>query len=254
MTILEHLKSARSSLVAARRALFDQLAKEKGRRRAAIVQQLHEVDRMLDSRFPYASQAAQDRVVDKYLGHKRDGVFVDVGGYDGLTGSNSLFFEHHRGWSGVLVEPVAAQCDLAKQRRKCTCLPYAVADSDGTADFIVVSQGYTQMSGLADQYDERLLKKVRSNPTHKEQTVSVETKTLAGILNEAGLTEIDFLSLDIEGGEVSVLKSFPFKDFNIRVWAIENNSRSNDINAIMTAQGYTLLEFCGPDEIYVLAN
>ena len=56
---------------------------------------------MLDAGYPYVSQAGQDMVVDRVLGGKRGGTFIDVGGYDGTTGSNSWFFELWRGWYGV---------------------------------------------------------------------------------------------------------------------------------------------------------
>ena len=254
MAIHDHIEAARKSILAARRELMDLLRKEQGRRRGPMVRQLHEIDRMLDSRYVYASQAGQDRVIDKLMNNKRDGVFVDVGGYDGLTGSNSWFFELYRGWNGILIEPTNEQYDIAKSRRRCECLPYAIAESEGQADFISVNNGYTQMSGLSDHYEPELLEKVRSNPKHEEQIVKVETKTLAGVLKEANLGSIDFISLDIEGGEIAVLDVFPFKDFDIQSWAIENNTGTSEINKIMKANGYVLVEFCGPDEIYKLAD
>jgi hypothetical protein len=38
------------------------------------------------------------------LNQKRNGFFVEIGGYDGESFSNSLFLEKERGWSGLLVE------------------------------------------------------------------------------------------------------------------------------------------------------
>ena len=32
------------------------------------------------------------------------GFFIECGGFDGETGSNSLYFEKTRGWSGLLIE------------------------------------------------------------------------------------------------------------------------------------------------------
>jgi hypothetical protein len=45
-----------------------------------------------------------DQLIDKLLNQKRNGFFVEIGGYDGETFSNSLFLEKERGWSGLLVE------------------------------------------------------------------------------------------------------------------------------------------------------
>jgi hypothetical protein len=78
----------------------------------------------------------------------------------------------------------------------------------------------------------------------------VETRTLARIMDEAGIAAADFVSLDIEGGEAAVLAGFPFHRIRVAVWAVENNTASGAIGAVMRANGYVLAEFCGPDEIW----
>ena len=241
---------AQADLAEAEAALVALLQTERTRARAGIVRRLHEVRAMRQTGYLYASQAGQDAVVDRLLGGKRGGVFVDVGGYDGVTGSNTLFFEQFRGWSGVLVEPVPANHALAAQLRRCPCLPVAVADTDGTAELIVVDRGFTQMSGLARTYDEGILGQVRADPRHVERRLTVRTRTLAGIMDEAGMDGADFVSLDIEGGELAVLSGFPFERIRVGIWAIENNTAQGAIGALMRAQGYVLAEFCGPDELW----
>lgn len=185
------------------------LQSETTRRRAPLVGKLHEVRQMLLPDYAYTSQAGQDLVVDNVMKHKRGGTFVDIGGYDGVTASNTLFLESRRGWTGLLVEPVPAQLKKAEAARTCPCLGVAVAPSEGEADFIEISDGYTQMSGLADTYNEKLLDTVRKNSRHKENLLRVQTKTLSGILTEAGLQHPDFISLDIEGAEIACLQNFP---------------------------------------------
>jgi len=250
MTPQEHIAEAQKHLRVAEKEMVAVLAANKSRARAPVVRLLHEVRGMLNPARPYASQAGQDQIVDRILKGKTNGTFVDVGAYDGVTGSNSLYFEKWRGWSGVMVEPVEASRKVAQTMRTAPCLPYAVAAQDGNASFINVTTGYTQMSGLLDSYDEGLLQQVRDNPRHAEDTIQVETRSLAAILTEADLPNPDFISLDIEGGELSVLKGFPFDNHKVLVWAIENNNGASDIPEIMRANGYNLIEFCGPDEIY----
>lgn len=244
------ISRAQADLAAAEAALSAKLEHERSRARGDIVRRLHEVRRMRNPSYPYASQAGQDAVVDRILGGKAGGVFVDIGGYDGVTGSNTLFFEMYRGWTGVLVEPVPANHARAARLRRCACLPMAVADSDSTAELIVVDKGFTQMSGLAATYDPAILAQVRADPRHAETQVTVQTRTLAHVMAEAGIAAADFVSLDIEGGEVAVLRSFPFARLPVAVWAIENNTGTPEIGQIMRAHGYELAEFCGPDEIW----
>lgn len=245
------LSAIRKDLTSLQTDLTARLKEVKDRRRSSDVRLLHEVHSMLDPLNPYASQAGQDRVVDRVLKGKKGGVFVDIGGYDGVTGSNTLFFERHRGWTGVLLEPMPAQLARAQKLRNCPCLPFAVADEDGEAQFMAVTQGYTQMSGLVDSYDDQMLARVREDQRHAEDMITVQTRTLSRVLIDAGIPNPDFVSLDIEGGELSALSSFPFKDHDIGVWSIENNTGTSDIGDIMRAQGYALVEFCGPDEVFV---
>ena len=35
----------------------------------------------------------------------KNGFFIEAGGYDGLSGTNSLLFELKHNWTGLLVEP-----------------------------------------------------------------------------------------------------------------------------------------------------
>lgn len=254
MSVDEKISAGRAQLVAALTDIQAALRTERSRRRAGLVRQRHELRRMIDDGYIYSSQAGQDWVIDLGMAGAEGGTFVDVGGYDGVRGSNTLFLEQQRGWTGLLVEPVPAQRLRAERARKCPCLPFAVGPENGTAQFIAVTEGFTQMSGLADSYDPGLLMQVRGDPRHKEELVTVETRTLSSILADNNLMNPDFISLDIEGGEKSVLRSFPFDRHRVQFWAIENNTTDPEIGQIMRANGYTLIEFCGPDDVYRLAT
>ncbi len=252
MTPDEHIVAARAGLAQAQADLVRALDHDRSRARGGILRRLHEVRRMLDPGYHYVSQAGQDMIVDRLLGGKRGGTFVDIGGYDGVTGSNTLFFEQWRGWSGVLVEPVPANLARARDARRCPCLGLAVAATEGEADFVEITEGFTQMSGLAGSYDPAMLARVRQDPRHRERSLRVETRSLSRILTEALLPHPDFVSLDIEGGEASALAAFPFEAHRVALWAIENNTGAPDIGRIMKAAGYDLVEFAGPDEIWRL--
>ena len=252
MTPAARIAAARQELLAARAEVEAYLATHRDRSRGPHVRMLHEISGMLDPAYPYVSQAAQDRIVDTLLGGKTGGVFVDIGAYDGVTGSNSLYFERWRDWTGVLVEPVADMRARAQTVRRAPCLPYAAAAAEGEAEFIAVTHGFTQMSGLADHYDPGLLDRVRADPRHAERRVTVQTRTIAAILDEAGIAAPDFVSLDIEGGELAALRAFPFARYRVGCWAIENNTSDPQIARLMRENGYDLVEFCGPDEIYRL--
>ena len=246
----ENVTEARRLLRKEATKLQKALDNNRSRERGPLVRRFHEVRQMLSPLYSYTSQAGQDFVIDQIMKHKRDGTFVDVGGYDGVTGSNTFFLETNRGWTGTLVEPVKAQLVKAAELRTCPCIEAAIAPTEGEADFIEISEGFTQMSGLAATYDKKLLQTVRNDKRHRENVTKVKTKTLSSILEYSKIPDPDFISLDIEGGEISCLKAFPFKDHNVKAWAIENNTGTPEIKQLMDENGYDLIEFCGPDEVY----
>lgn len=247
----DRIAAARQDLGGLRADLVTALTTERTRRRGPLVRMLHEVQGMLIPGFPYVSQAGQDQVVERILKGKRGGTFLDIGAYDGLTGSNSLYFETYLGWTGVMVEPVKQHRETAEMWRTSPCLPYAIADHDGEASFIAVTRGYTQMSGLEHAYDAAMLTRVRSDPRHAEDRITVPTRSLNSLFAETGMDRVDFVSLDIEGGELAALTAFDHARYRVDVWAIENNTGGPQIAALMREKGYNLAEFCGVDEIYV---
>ena len=110
------------------------------------------------------------------------------------------------------------------------------------------------MSGLAESYDANMLAKVRADQRHKEATIEVETRRLSQLLLDLNMPHPEFISLDIEGGEIQCLEDFPFSAHRVKSWSIENNTSSSEIPAIMRGNGYELIEFCGPDDLFVHRN
>ena len=144
--------------------------------------------------------------------------------------------------------------EQAASFRRATCLQLAVADEEGEAEFLEVQEGYSQMSGLTASYDEKLRETVEANPNHKGELIRVKTRTLPQILDQHFLKEIDYISLDVEGGEMAVLSSFPFDRYKVRAWTIENNTASAEIPKLMREKGYKLVEALGVDDVYVLED
>ena len=61
-------------------------------RRGDVRMRLWQVEKELSLHWRYFSQAGQDRYLnERIFGNKRDGTFVEFGGYDGWTGSNCVF-------------------------------------------------------------------------------------------------------------------------------------------------------------------
>jgi len=202
---------------------------------------------------PWHSQFGQDRFLDRHVFRgRRGGVFVEAGAYDGVTGSNTAFFERVRGWHGLLVEPSAALAARARRVRTSPVHEVALAPCAGRARFIDVRAGYRMMSGLEASYPADMLHALRANERHEEQVIEVPTRPLHALLDEAGLARVDLVSLDVEGAETAVLESFPFHRFHVEAWCIENNTHARALPDRMARHGYRRRAILGVDEIYVL--
>jgi FkbM family methyltransferase len=208
------------------------------------------IGRALGSLPQYFSQFGQDWYLnEKLFKNARGGIFVDVGAYDGISGSNTLFYEKFLGWSGLCIEPDAAQFTKLAAMRSCACLQTCIADRDGTAEFVSVTEGLTMMGGLAEHYDPADVKALSERS--KIARLEMETRRLDHVLDENGIGRIDYLSIDTEGSELAILKSFDLARFGVRALSVENNRNTPEIGSHLASYGYRKLIRLGVDDLYV---
>lgn len=252
-SVAETVHKARADLAGAEAALRKAISDlPDGPERGRLIQERWNIVQMIGRDRRFHSQAGQDEFLDRAIFKgRRNGTFVEIGAYDGITGSNTLFFEAHRGWSGLLIEASPSLHALAAERRLAPCLQVAVAAEAGQAEFLDVRKGYVQMGGLVETLGEAERKVIEADPRTQSEIIKVPTRALADILIEEGLRRIDYISIDIEGGEPGVLASFPFGDFDIHAWTIEVNDGSDEIVAIMAQASYARIAHIGVDQIFV---
>lgn len=255
-TVGMRVQEARKLLAEAEAALRRAIqAMPDGPERGRLLQDRWGILQMLGEGRRHFSQAGQDEFLDRTVFRGlRGGTFAEIGAYDGVTGSNTLFFEMFRGWSGVLVEASPRLHAEVLKARGTPCLNVAVAAEAGIAEFLDVRKGYVQMGGLLDGLGARAKAAIEADPRTEAEVIRVPTRPLAEILRGAGLSRIDYLSMDIEGGELAVLRGFPFAEFDITAWSIEVNEAEPAIPEIMTRAGYRLAAHVGVDQIWVKAG
>ena len=216
---------------------------------------LWQVEKKLGGHVRYFSQAGQDRFLhEQVFKNKRNGTFVEIGGYDGWTGSNCVFFEKALDWTGLVVEASPQLAGQIGKTRRAEVVHAAVSDRDGSAEFLEVTSGMTQMGGLIDQYPDEQLERMRRNERHMETVVTVPATRLDTLLRAHGLEKIDYCSIDVEGAERAVLRSLDFDEFDIAALSIENNRAGPEPASyadIMGPAGYRQVAVVGKDEIWV---
>ena len=140
-----------------------------------------------------------------------------------------------------------------KKNRKCKVLNKAISDVTKDVKFIEVTEGLTQMSGINDNYFKRNLDIISNNEISKTKTLNLKTTTIDEIVPQN--TNIDYLSIDIEGGELSLLKSINFDIFTIKVISVENNTpKDQNFKSFFKNKNFSYFDRFGQDEIFYNNN
>jgi len=133
----------------------------------------------------YFSQFGQDKLVAEQLAPGiRNGLFVDIGAYDGVSFSNTVYLERERQWTGIAIEPEPGAFAALESQRSCRCIWAAVGDTAGTAQFVVAGM----LSGSIDTMDRR-----RHRRIGKENTALIDVPRVRfnDIVLAEGLKRID---------------------------------------------------------------
>jgi FkbM family methyltransferase len=218
--------------------------------RGMLRQKIWDCERSFFWNEKYTSQAGQDKIIKKkFFGEKKNGFFIEIGAYDGISGSNCYHFEKFLNWGGIAIEPSKIQFDKLKKNRKCKVLNNAISDEVKEVEFIEVIEGLTQMSGINDSFFNRNINIISNNQPSKTKSISLKTITFDEIMPKN--TDVDYLSIDIEGGEMNLLKSIDFKINNIKVISVENNiPNEQNFKIFFDSVNFTYLDRIGQDEIF----
>ena len=174
----------------------------------------------------YYSQFGEDRILAEIFGHKARGHCVEVGANDGYHGSTSLYFEK-QGWECILVEPNPVLAGKLREERSGKVFECAASDSEGKAT-LQLAEGAELAHALSSISNDAATKRIVRRHGYATRPVEVATRRLDAVLEEAGLTEIDFITIDVEGHELSTLRGFTLDRWNPTVVIVEDNGLFGD--------------------------
>jgi FkbM family methyltransferase len=199
----------------------------------------------------YYSQFGEDRILAEIFNQKTSGLCVEVGANDGVNDSNTMYFEK-AGWNCILVEPNPVLCKMIRASRSSVLFELAASDKAGDVT-LFVAEGAERAHGVSTiNAGEDELNKIKSYGfTYRE--VKVQTKTLDEILS--GLkpgSEIDFISVDVEGHELEVLSGFSLERWRPAVILVEDNSNFEDaaVSNYLSRFGYFCFKRTGVNDWY----
>jgi FkbM family methyltransferase len=190
------------------------------------------------------SQEGEDMVLSRLLLNKKDkGVYVDVGCFHPVKYSNTYKF-YLMGWRGVNIDAAPHVVDKFNKVRKRDINIRAAVNKE-EVDLKYHAFNWPALNTFSEEY----VKEYLSNPDVRLLgTEVITTQRLDRILDAylpAG-TQIDFMSIDVEGLDLQVLQSNNWNLYRPDYLVIENhkfgfNSTENDeISQFLFAVGYEL--------------
>jgi FkbM family methyltransferase len=198
-----------------------------------------------------------DRRVASYLG-RTPGVFVEAGANDGIDQSNTFFLERFRQWHGLLIEPVPELAELCRYNR-----PNSIVESVALVPFGFplshVTMRYCNLMSVVKgsmKSETEELEHVRKGAEMQGieiREIDVDARTLTWVLDKHDIRAVDFLSLDVEGSELAVLKGLDFDRYRPSFMLIEARYRG-DIDGFLRPLYEPMAELSHHDVLYKSAK
>lgn len=164
------------------------------------------------------SQHGHEYLIMMLLGKMKSGYFVEFGAIDGITNSNTYYFEKFLGWDGILAEPAKKWHKKLKYNRNVHIETDCVfKESNLALEFIETGKW---------KGGNTLIKYINSD--NKKRIVSekylVRTISLNDLLDKYKAPKhIEFISIDTEGSELEIISSFNFSEYSFSIICIEHN-------------------------------
>ena len=172
------------------------------------------------------SQLYQDVFASFIIGNKFDKTFLEFGATDGIEFSNSYMLENRLGWKGVLSEPSPQWHESLRRNRKNTKIITQCiwSKSKETLDFFMSDAGvYSTLNDFVD-VDKNSMPENTALRKRNGKVIPVKTITLNDVIDEHfnNITP-SYISIDTEGSEYEILKSFNFVNYRPKLFTIEHN-------------------------------
>lgn len=185
---------------------------------------------------------AEERLKKEFFADARAGFFVDVGANEPQQGSQSWYFEQ-AGWTGILVEPQPDLATRLMQSRRAQVIAAACSSPENAGRMMAL-----HLSGPLSSLNRDLV--VAGVVPHG--SVEVPVRTLDDILVEGRApSPIDFVSIDVEGHGLEVLRGFDIARWRPRLILMEDHVTSLATHRFLTGAGYRLMRRTGLNAWYV---
>jgi len=163
----------------------------------------------------------EDKFINNYFKKKQNGFYADVGCYHPLHGNNTQLL-YKKGWSGINLDINFYSVELFNFLRKKDINIHSGISKKKDK----LTMYYRKEINMLNTLDKRIAK-IHFRNGFKERNVQVNTLNYFISKYFKKLEKIDFLNIDVEGGELNVLKSLNFKDYKPQLICIEIHNSKN---------------------------
>ena len=209
----------------------------------------------------YYSYGCIDAIIQNIFKNKQKGFYVDVGCGHPIK-NNNTYLLNKKGWGGVNIDLDQDNIDLFNIYRK-NDYNFVSAVSDKVKDV-----------DLYFYHSKSAINTINKNVADHQKAIvtnikKIQSNTLNNILDKSPFNnkKIDFLTIDVEGSELSVLKSFDFIKYSPKVIVVEfldlslskleiknlniSNAMNSEIHKLVISKGYTLSNMIHSDLVYI---
>jgi FkbM family methyltransferase len=238
------MRVARSRALAALLALGLPVPLAQGQEAAASSAPAPEHKDILGTETKVYSQSDEELIIRDFFQDRRKGFFLDVGCAWPMKYNNTYYLESRLNWRGIGIDGLPDFAAAWQQKRKRSkFFNYIVTDHSGTTESFYRAEklGISSTKPLPDP----------RGKTIKYDEIKVPTITLNELLQREGVTKIDFISMDIEGGELGALAGFNIDRFKPELLCVEAHIGNREkILAWFAAHRYERIErYMARDEV-----
>ena len=165
------------------------------------------------------SQEGEDLILARFFGTQSNGFYVDVGAHHPMRFSNTWGF-YRRGWHGINIDAMpGSMVAFSKKRKRDINLEVAISDEQAPLTYYVFNE--PALNGF--DHDLSALRDSEQNDYRIIRTETLITARLGDVLDEhlPQGQEIDFLTVDVEGLDLRVLRSNDWDRYRPRLVLVE---------------------------------
>ncbi len=195
------------------------------------------------------SQDGEEVFLKDFFYKKAKGIYVDVGANHPFRFSNT-FWAYRKGWRGINIEPDILNYKLFKEIRPDDInINCGISDVETNMDYYVLKENALNTFCRNEIQNESDIVTIRKVPVRR----------MDSILQEYKVFKVDFMDIDVEGMELTVLNSINWNHVKIECLLVEQRGMSlaevikSDVCGFLRGKGYVPVNKYNRTVIYVSA-